>query len=133
MIRRPPRSTRTDTLFPYTTLFRSRANARIDRPPVGQFDDRAVSGRQPLCIGWTDRRLDLHLAGVGDAVELGLRLNKGTKAYAFRRHAPRNRARDDDAPAIRRDARGARRKLGTPRFGGRRGCFGLRLLIVDAR
>src|SRR3546814_1914413 len=27
MIRRPPRSTRTDTLFPYTTLFRSRPNA----------------------------------------------------------------------------------------------------------
>src|SRR3546814_13924770 len=25
MIRRPPRSTRTDTLFPYTTLFRSKA------------------------------------------------------------------------------------------------------------
>src|SRR3546814_3857577 len=30
MIRRPPRSTRTDTLFPYTTLFRS-------RPPAKQF------------------------------------------------------------------------------------------------
>src|SRR3546814_9189129 len=28
MIRRPPRSTRTDTLFPYTTLFRSRASRR---------------------------------------------------------------------------------------------------------
>src|SRR3546814_10630990 len=28
MIRRPPRSTRTDTLFPYTTLFRSRASLR---------------------------------------------------------------------------------------------------------
>src|SRR3546814_9883983 len=27
MIRRPPRSTRTDTLFPYTTLFRSRQGA----------------------------------------------------------------------------------------------------------
>src|SRR3546814_13796469 len=27
MIRRPPRSTRTDTLFPYTTLFRSSARA----------------------------------------------------------------------------------------------------------
>src|SRR3546814_16876986 len=26
MIRRPPRSTRTDTLFPYTTLFRSKAH-----------------------------------------------------------------------------------------------------------
>src|SRR3546814_6001038 len=30
MIRRPPRSTRTDTLFPYTTLFRSLAQERID-------------------------------------------------------------------------------------------------------
>src|SRR3546814_3952861 len=28
MIRRPPRSTRTDTLFPYTTLFRSRTRVR---------------------------------------------------------------------------------------------------------
>src|SRR3546814_9363698 len=28
MIRRPPRSTRTDTLFPYTTLFRSRSRSR---------------------------------------------------------------------------------------------------------
>src|SRR3546814_8828901 len=32
MIRRPPRSTRTDTLFPYTTLFRSRSRTRGDRP-----------------------------------------------------------------------------------------------------
>src|SRR3546814_5734346 len=31
MIRRPPRSTRTDTLFPYTTLFRSDAHARMER------------------------------------------------------------------------------------------------------
>src|SRR3546814_4638202 len=29
MIRRPPRSTRTDTLFPYTTLFRSRGDSLI--------------------------------------------------------------------------------------------------------
>src|SRR3546814_14913806 len=35
MIRRPPRSTRTDTLFPYTTLFRSEAAAaRRDRDAV---------------------------------------------------------------------------------------------------
>src|SRR3546814_6454490 len=32
MIRRPPRSTRTDTLFPYTTLFRSRAAGCRRRP-----------------------------------------------------------------------------------------------------
>src|SRR3546814_3713134 len=31
MIRRPPRSTRTDTLFPYTTLFRSRHRHQEDR------------------------------------------------------------------------------------------------------
>src|SRR3546814_1873254 len=31
MIRRPPRSTRTDTLFPYTTLFRSRGQLRFRR------------------------------------------------------------------------------------------------------
>src|SRR3546814_6545085 len=31
MIRRPPRSTRTDTLFPYTTLFRSRGAADAER------------------------------------------------------------------------------------------------------
>src|SRR3546814_4495641 len=30
MIRRPPRSTRTDTLFPYTTLFRSRGGGHED-------------------------------------------------------------------------------------------------------
>src|SRR3546814_2515034 len=29
MIRRPPRSTRTDTLFPYTTLFRSHRTGRV--------------------------------------------------------------------------------------------------------
>src|SRR3546814_1749320 len=31
MIRRPPRSTRTDTLFPYTTLFRSRGTCTVAR------------------------------------------------------------------------------------------------------
>src|SRR3546814_17462298 len=49
MIRRPPRSTRTDTLFPYTTLFRSAADryAAADRPGVQLFGDhlRAAAGR----------------------------------------------------------------------------------------
>src|SRR3546814_13127169 len=35
MIRRPPRSTRTDTLFPYTTLFRSgTAHDRVRQPQI---------------------------------------------------------------------------------------------------
>src|SRR3546814_13243258 len=39
MIRRPPRSTRTDTLFPYTTLFRSRCQ------PVGGWARRCDARR----------------------------------------------------------------------------------------
>src|SRR3546814_12057441 len=35
MIRRPPRSTRTDTLFPYTTLFRSAEDLIFDRRKEG--------------------------------------------------------------------------------------------------
>src|SRR3546814_13509257 len=34
MIRRPPRSTRTDTLFPYTTLFRSEENKGQNLLPI---------------------------------------------------------------------------------------------------
>src|SRR3546814_11350330 len=37
MIRRPPRSTRTDTLFPYTTLFRSHRDVVLERGRA-QFD-----------------------------------------------------------------------------------------------
>src|SRR3546814_4105595 len=48
MIRRPPRSTRTDTLFPYTTLFRSDgAGGACDRPAgagQGQADRRPRRG-----------------------------------------------------------------------------------------
>src|SRR3546814_8364320 len=48
MRRRPPRSTRTDTLFPYTTLFRS----LLDIEGMGieiPFALRAVIAKDPLC------------------------------------------------------------------------------------
>src|SRR3546814_3790592 len=50
MTRRPPRSTRTDTLFPYTTLFRSRRTSgpsfgRPVRPVSPPVDSRAESHR----------------------------------------------------------------------------------------
>src|SRR3546814_11557685 len=44
MIRRPPRSTRTDTLFPYTTLFRS---AAIDPDGKALADMSAHDGEEP--------------------------------------------------------------------------------------
>src|SRR3546814_3836093 len=44
MIRRPPRSTRTDTLFPYTTLFRSKGAAELRPFRPG---DARMEGFQP--------------------------------------------------------------------------------------
>src|SRR3546814_8418620 len=44
MIRRPPRTTRTDTLFPYTTLFRSKRNRKDDLWREGS--ERAFKGSQ---------------------------------------------------------------------------------------
>src|SRR3546814_14476216 len=55
MIRRPPRSTRTDTLFPYTTLFRSVEEARnafVDRRP-GIESEVALTGAD-IGIGGLD-------------------------------------------------------------------------------
>src|SRR3546814_19125631 len=47
MIRRPPRSTRTDTLFPYTTLFRSGAvEAGRDPLATGEIHDFFTRGRR---------------------------------------------------------------------------------------
>src|SRR3546814_12245703 len=52
MIRRPPRSTRTDTLFPYTTLFRSEGvidfanNARPDR--LGDLRQQGLSAERAV-------------------------------------------------------------------------------------
>src|SRR3546814_9818045 len=48
MIRRPPRSTRTDTLFPYTTLFRSGCSAGEPRVRIGRAFPRVdgfIGGR----------------------------------------------------------------------------------------
>src|SRR3546814_8294978 len=48
MIRRPPRSTRTDTLCPYTTLFRSGGGLGVD--PLGQpaHEGREVAAAEGL-------------------------------------------------------------------------------------
>src|SRR3546814_15542286 len=63
MIRRPPRSTRTDTLFPYTTLFRSDVinrhgakvygKAAVGSPPmsVPHLDTRFIDGKKALLFG----------------------------------------------------------------------------------
>src|SRR3546814_5658685 len=68
MIRRPPRATRTDTLFPYTTLFRSRA-AQVEAA-VALLDEGATVPfvaryRKEVTGGLDDtqlRNLETHLA-----------------------------------------------------------------------
>src|SRR3546814_7821885 len=85
MIRQPPRSTRTDTLFPYTTLFRSRAllSQAADRVPLlaragteiaaSRFHARA----RPADGGGNDRKAERPFVSPRD-------LCRGGAASAFR-------------------------------------------------
>src|SRR3546814_8907139 len=50
MIRRPPRSTRTDTLFPYTTLFRSQAEQGRRKAEATLVSERAAVERRAARI-----------------------------------------------------------------------------------
>src|SRR3546814_3352540 len=55
MIRRPPRSTRTDTLFPYTTLFRSahvgrRKHTREQHRQVSRLEDIQHGAEIPVAL-----------------------------------------------------------------------------------
>src|SRR3546814_6018176 len=98
MIRRPPRSTRTDTLFPYTTLFRSfdvieregmrRARAELERadialvvldardPDAGRVELEAAVAGVPTPL-WLLNKSDL-LAGPD---RKSTRLNSSTNAH----------------------------------------------------
>src|SRR3546814_17709943 len=72
MNRRPPRSTRTDTLFPYTTLFRSRRKVRADGWRRGDAEDhrrvRAESGGVTLRVKKPGSKLGERLRKIGDDV-----------------------------------------------------------------
>src|SRR3546814_18278633 len=74
MIRRPPISTRTDTLFPYTTLFRSRSCRPLVRPlrslggsvrahGPGSPDPDFGARRGPRDAPWSLLGLDAHRLG----------------------------------------------------------------------
>src|SRR3546814_15875336 len=77
MIRRPPRSTRTDTLFPYTTLFRSRRNgfpqeAQPDRPQVDKIEHR----RRQVIADRIAEIFDVDHQSVVEEAEPGFGLNR---------------------------------------------------------
>src|SRR3546814_18735497 len=64
MIRRPPRSTRTDTLFPYTTLFRS-----IGRAGASTVAELACAGRPAIFVPYPHAMDDHQTWNVVDLVE----------------------------------------------------------------
>src|SRR3546814_1874040 len=67
MIRRPPRSTRTDTLFPYTTLFRSYQSTRAQGcHPLGRAPFRTVVGC-PAPLSRADVRTSLSVSDPSNA------------------------------------------------------------------
>src|SRR3546814_9293426 len=77
MIRRPPRSTRTDTLFPYTTLFRSIFRQQPFESSIIAVSSlagetsvpfQAVYGASKAYVSTLMRALSIELAGTGESV-----------------------------------------------------------------
>src|SRR3546814_11433180 len=73
MIRRPPRSTRTDTLFPYTTLFREREDRDDEQP------DQGGSSRFTTCLDKMSMRIVVPrvvVAEIGTVVEIRVTVDR---------------------------------------------------------
>src|SRR3546814_12188392 len=125
MIRRPPRSTRTDTLFPYTTLFRSPARARHARQPdeVARILRRIAHLVRVIIVEHADRHIDAR--GL-EPSRVRLRLTElfeargqiGERRDEHRHLGRRDPARDDpafgraDEPASRPDDRRVGKECG---------------------
>src|SRR3546814_19326413 len=105
MIRRPPRSTRTDTRFPYTTLFRSY------RDRYGNHDDHDDYGRDERDDHDRNRRQHDGADRVGDLPIVARR----DARLPFYGNDPRNRRRFDTqpAPGFRASTRSDERRVGT--------------------
>src|SRR3546814_11611083 len=90
MIRRPPRPTRTDTLFPYTTLFRSDVDAFLGQRLEHALGDAGVAAhadaddRHLHHVGIADHDADAEAAAplvqhLQRAVEIALRHGEGDR------------------------------------------------------
>src|SRR3546814_14945295 len=102
MIRRPPRSTRTDTLFPYTTLFRSIPAQQ--RALVGGFAVEFELGQEVVVAA----EIELHRIGqavTGDVVLADQRRLRGDR-FAVRLVGPQCVLRAGVAAVLRDVARG---------------------------
>src|SRR3546814_6819679 len=83
MIRRPPRSTRTDTLFPYTTLFRSDRRRGDHLLSIGDLAGSAHA--QPSLGGPVCRSIDVRgLPGLSKIIALARRFQSHVDAQTPR-------------------------------------------------
>src|SRR3546814_15578290 len=96
MIRRPPISTRTDTLFPYTTLFRStrfQPNRFVTRAQAASMTARLLRLAGALPDGpdaFTDDQGSVHEASINSLAAAGI--TGGVTPDQFRPDAPITRA-----------------------------------------
>src|SRR3546814_4208032 len=108
MIRRPPRSTRTDTLFPYTTLFRSSGEMRRQRDSVlyeraqqpglaaRRIAQAGDAGAQP--VGRGVRAIVIGITGIGQTQRQRMS-TEGSRRRAL--EAVPVRVADTEPPGIR--------------------------------
>src|SRR3546814_4245619 len=92
MLRRPPRSTRTDTLFPYTTLFRSTGeitvNGRIAALlELGSGFNPEFSGRENAylygtVLGLARAHIEAHFADIAAFAGIGEFMDQPVKTYS---------------------------------------------------
>src|SRR3546814_8201725 len=84
MIRRPPISTHTDTLFPYTTLFRSDKRKKTNCQTLCQFV-RAILYKERITFYYTDATLNataVELAGIRKELTLiGNNINQRSEEH----------------------------------------------------
>src|SRR3546814_415278 len=93
MIRRPPRSTRTDTLFPYTTLFRSVIKGRLFVPRYSLWS--GYQRQESLSAAEAASRLGRGKSGEQDGRQM---------SSTAHRHARRN----ENSPVLFRDRKSTR-------------------------
>src|SRR3546814_6695495 len=103
MIRRPPRSTRTDTLFPYTTLFRSDAAGEVD--VVGRAETtRPVEAQRGLRVELERQALGIAIEDAGQTADPGRVALRG-EAHAFDARVRGQRAAADAGNGDRKRTR----------------------------
>src|SRR3546814_13286588 len=110
MIRLPPRSTRTDTLFPYTTLFRSAARRLRDATADGAAAHarRGARGGRAADAGWHRRPRRLGARHPGGVLRAGHRAVPGKPVRGAGGDRDRKSAVLGKSGSVRGDHRGRR-------------------------